>query len=231
MPLKKYFSGPDIDKIFKKACNSGDIKDIEQALAKGADINAKLFEGDASALIRFGRDANGTTILKCLIKHKADLDQVDGWGDTALHEAAARNHFQNVDCLLKAGADITKKNHDHETALDRAKKEGHLNIIQLLERARHHRNSYKGFVKENDHTVSMIENLDFSGINLKKAFNFATQEVTTIGDNCIDLQQFSEITNQKRLDEAADALKALGGNTADWKPRKPGALATKPRHK
>ena len=57
---------------------------------------------------------------------------MDGYGQTALHEAARNGKIQVVEALLNAGADKALKDEDGKTALEEAQKEGHTAIVKLL---------------------------------------------------------------------------------------------------
>ena len=51
-----------------------------------------------------------TDVVQRLIKEKANVNAVDVHGETPLHDAAMRNHFNTVEALLHAGADKSLKN-------------------------------------------------------------------------------------------------------------------------
>ena len=52
-----------------------------------------------------------TDVVQVLIKHNANINAVDCGGDTPLHDAAMRNHYNSViEALLHGGADINIKN-------------------------------------------------------------------------------------------------------------------------
>lgn len=48
----------------------------------------------------------------------ADLNMTNMKGNTALHEALRRKHFQTANCLLAAGADPRMKNFQGKLPLD-----------------------------------------------------------------------------------------------------------------
>jgi ankyrin repeat protein len=220
-----------VNKALKKACIKEDLDGMKSAFDQGADINAPLFENNINALLYFARLPEKNRLLEQLIALGADLEHNSSMKNTALHYAAMCNRYGNVCRLLEAGSEIRKKNLDNKTALDLAENYENIKIAELIRKTDHDRNNYNGFVRESSSTVSMVENFEFSQTSLRKAFNFATQEVTTFAKAGVNIQQFNEISNKKRLEEAAEALKALGGDPGDWKPQKPGVLSTKQRIK
>lgn len=88
----------------------------------------------------------------------------------------------------------------------------------------------KDYALENEHTVSTVEKLQTSGFVITKLYNFADKEITTmLGERNMHIQQFSEISDQTRLEKAADALKAYGGDPGNWQSPKPGTQVAKSR--
>lgn len=117
--------------------------DIATALiAHGADVNV-THEIQPPQLFPFG---NGTwrplslaTRLGChglmqhLLQHGAAVDASDGFGRTALIDAASRGLTKAVEILLDGGATIdAKTSGEQKTALMLAAFEGHTDITQIL---------------------------------------------------------------------------------------------------
>ena len=72
-------------------------------------------------------------IVKFCVEEKGfDVNSRDGYGNTALHEAAARGHLQVLQHLLSSGADVKEKSNNGDTALHRAARWGHLQVLQHL---------------------------------------------------------------------------------------------------
>jgi len=57
--------------------------------------------------------------------------------DTALIAAASAGHRDVVALLLRSGAHVDLKDIDGKTATDRARENGHLDIVEMLEHAKH----------------------------------------------------------------------------------------------
>jgi ankyrin repeat protein len=117
--------------------------DIATALiAHGADVNV-AHKLQPPQLFPFGnttwRPLNLATRLGChnlmrhLLQHGATIDASDGFGRTALIDAASRGFTEAVEILLNAGATINAKTiGEQKTALMLAAFEGHTDITQNL---------------------------------------------------------------------------------------------------
>lgn len=77
------------------------VDGVQLLLANGADPNmgAPIF-----AAIRYDADKRSIAILELLIKHKADVNTVDGVGHAPIMYAARARSFMTVKTLLDAGA-------------------------------------------------------------------------------------------------------------------------------
>ena len=96
--------GPsEADRALLKYASSGNIEAAKQAIADGADVNAK--------------DRGGATPL-----HQAAFN--------AFHQAALSGHKETVELLIAKGADVNAKDDKGRTPLDRAV--GYSEIVALL---------------------------------------------------------------------------------------------------
>lgn len=105
--------GPQ-EELFE-AAKAGDIRGVSQALAAGADINAKDNEG-YTALMEAG-DNNHADIAKLLLERGANPNVECALGLTALMGAAMNNGSEVVDLLLGHGAEINARSKYGSTAL------------------------------------------------------------------------------------------------------------------
>jgi ankyrin repeat protein len=140
-----------------EAAYRGDLQEVRDFLANGADVNAKDVSGltplhfsankeTAELLIANGADVNakdddGVTplhwaetkeIVELLIAGGADVN-ARGWRNaTPLHSAVYGGHKEIVEQLIIEGADMNAKDDDGVTPLHWAAYWGHKEIVELL---------------------------------------------------------------------------------------------------
>ena len=127
------------NKQLLEAAESGDISEVENLLARGADINA-------SSKIRSCREGiygitalywavrqNSEDIVKLLLKAGAKTDVIDSLGDTPLHCAAYFGSADNVQALVIAGADVNATNNDGKTVLHWSMDRGYYKVTLAIE--------------------------------------------------------------------------------------------------
>jgi ankyrin repeat protein len=114
---------------------NGDVDELAQMIAEGADINALNKYGMTPLMIAVTRGHSPLT--KWLIEHGADLDHTAKYAMSALMLAVVYGHTNIVGALLKAGArtDIRgtgAPGFQDKTALDLAHDRGDVTMIGLL---------------------------------------------------------------------------------------------------
>ena len=116
-----------------KALRKGDVKQVQELLKKGADVNAKDGHGSPALVLAAESDYRGRTeLMKLLLEKGADVNAKTKGGWTALMEAALRGHVELVKLLLDKGADVNATDRDGATALITAAGRGHLDVVRLL---------------------------------------------------------------------------------------------------
>ena len=106
----------EVGKSFDKRLFSDDIKIVQEAIAEGADLNAKN-EFGLTALMQASIIKN-KEIAKLLINMKADLNVKNNYGNTALNVASMDNErLEITKLLIEAGADLNSINNYGNTAL------------------------------------------------------------------------------------------------------------------
>ncbi|XP_063925148.1 uncharacterized protein LOC135139015 [Zophobas morio] len=71
-------------------------------------------------------------IVKCLVKHGAEINRTDSDGKTPLHAASMEGHEKIVEFLVKCGAEINRVDKHGRTPLYAACLEGHEKIVEYL---------------------------------------------------------------------------------------------------
>ncbi len=128
------------------AISDGDHTRVQELIKKGANIELRDNQG-ATPLILAARLGNNT-IVKILLKNKADINAVDSYfKDTALNWACYNGHKNVVETLIANKADIHIRDRDGYTALMDAVSNGHIHIVELLIKhgARIDDQSYRGY--------------------------------------------------------------------------------------
>jgi len=91
-----------------------DIVAVEQAIADGANINAK---SSGLAPLHLATIQGQNRISELLIANGADVNAKSDEGWTPLHDAAKHGHKEIIELLIANGADVNAK-FDGETPLD-----------------------------------------------------------------------------------------------------------------
>ena len=102
------------------AAFTGDLTAVKQALADGADPNAKDPQS-GSTVLSIAALMGHTKVVALLLEHGADINARNRDGGTALHSAAFLGRAETVKLLLDKGADTTLRSSMGGTAIDGAK--------------------------------------------------------------------------------------------------------------
>ncbi|MBK7993980.1 MAG: ankyrin repeat domain-containing protein [Blastocatellia bacterium] len=104
-----------VDQALFDAAYLGDDKLAKEALAAGADPNAKNDTGYTPLI--FAADANQEEIIKLLIKANANVNAQDDSGRTSLMVAAINESNKAIKLLLNAQANVNLADRSGKTAL------------------------------------------------------------------------------------------------------------------
>ena len=119
-----------LNRALLEASKDGNLKDVEELLADGADING-IVEGDGTPLIVAARAGN-KPMVQFLIQQGADPNVAARGDGNALIMAAEEGHAEIVDLLLNSGARVNEIVEGDENALIKASGSGHVDVVQLL---------------------------------------------------------------------------------------------------
>ena len=124
----------------KKAIDIGDIEATKQAIAAGANVNAKIMndghkESPLYIVVQLLNDSPGSPghkeIAELLIANGADVNARTHTEHTPLHDASCINS-ETVELLLANGADVNAKRVHGWTPLQEAAYSGHAENAKLL---------------------------------------------------------------------------------------------------
>ena len=107
---------------------------LENLLQKGAPVNEKVDENNNTALM-YASALGNTTAVKVLLKHHADPNITDSFGQTALMLASVSGYTEIVQALLQAGANVNAADRFGRSALMTASEEGHIETVKALLKA------------------------------------------------------------------------------------------------
>ncbi|EAX91535.1 hypothetical protein TVAG_376460 [Trichomonas vaginalis G3] len=103
-------------------------KAIEILLSRGIEVDAKD-ENKRTALSYTLRDPE---LIKILLSHGANINDVDIWNKTPLHYAAENCYREGVEFLLSNGADVNVKDNGDSTVLHYAVKAKEFSLSDLF---------------------------------------------------------------------------------------------------
>jgi hypothetical protein len=120
------------------AARQGRKDEVEQLLADGANVNARLTRWPGWMPLHEAAAANHKEVAKLLIDKGADVNadcaRAGGgrFGGTALHEAVFEGHRDMAELLISKGANINAKQSGGLTPLDVAAFVGQKDVVELL---------------------------------------------------------------------------------------------------
>ncbi|HBL98242.1 TPA: hypothetical protein DDZ86_01195 [Candidatus Dependentiae bacterium] len=132
--------GVDVDKIHNKtrcpalyeALKRGDFEAIECLV--GAKANIKLPYINTWNFLHDAATENwSASVVKYLIEHDLNIDQVNVAYQSSLHIAAREGNYGIVKCLVEAGASISLKDENNKTPRDLAVENNHSLIVDYLD--------------------------------------------------------------------------------------------------
>merc|ERR1712100_889717 len=114
------------------AARRGDLQKVQEFLKDGKDVNSKDFKGVTPLGYAVGHDQLST--VKVLIDAKANINDVDSAGNSAVHFAAGYGRVKVLEHLLAHGGNASKVNQMGLTPLGAAKQNNQQQAAAILER-------------------------------------------------------------------------------------------------
>ena len=92
----------------REAARTGNIEAVKQAIAAGADVNAK--DHYKITALHYAADSDGhKEVAELLIAKGADVNAKNKLGSTPLHYPAFNGHKEIAELLIAKGADVNAK--------------------------------------------------------------------------------------------------------------------------
>ena len=113
------------------AAKSGDLREVEALISKGADVNERGAHG-VSPLYEAIFYHAPLVIVQTLIDKGADVNRGFPDGTRPIHAAVDNNDADVVKLLLERGANITVVNGDGKTPLKMAEEKGYSTIARMI---------------------------------------------------------------------------------------------------
>jgi ankyrin repeat protein len=97
--------------------HDNNIDDVKALIESGFDIETKYGQLGAT-ILQYAALRSHVSIVKYLLDIGANVNTIDTFGDTPLHDAARARCIDIVECLLENGADKFAKNNYGYTAFE-----------------------------------------------------------------------------------------------------------------
>ena len=104
------------DHEFIELCKSGSLRQIEDAIKNGADVNAE-YDGYSTPLKSAAGQNTDPNVITALIKAGAEVDVRDGEGTTPLMWAASNSSPEVITALIEANANVNAQDNEGRTPL------------------------------------------------------------------------------------------------------------------
>jgi ankyrin repeat protein len=118
--------------LLRAACRTDDFGRVALLLDTPTDTCVNLVDWEGECGLMLACMNGNVDIATLLLEKKADIDQADDRGGTALHRAICDSHDQIVTLLMEKGADATLTDGNGQTALDIARGQGNEVMVMIL---------------------------------------------------------------------------------------------------
>lgn len=126
-----------MSKELHRACSEGELKEAEEAVAAGADVNWPGSDGWTPLhMVGVHKSGNSEKLAALLLKNRADPDRKDGRGRTPLFFAGLEGLTDTVKDMLAVAKDLHATGPGGMGTLGNAARAGHHSVVKLLMDAR-----------------------------------------------------------------------------------------------
>lgn len=124
------FSARDSGNALIAAARQGDVKLAKLLIEKGADINAKDYNGDCA--LAHAASKGHVDVAELLIAQGVNINAINNHDDTPLHSAAYGGNKYIAELLIAKGANVNAKDSFGHTPLYIAENNRHQEVVELL---------------------------------------------------------------------------------------------------
>eukprot|EP00933_Yihiella_yeosuensis_P063149 TRINITY_DN66237_c0_g1_i1.p1 TRINITY_DN66237_c0_g1~~TRINITY_DN66237_c0_g1_i1.p1 ORF type:complete len:226 (+),score=58.64 TRINITY_DN66237_c0_g1_i1:70-747(+) len=119
---------------FRGFCDKGDMEQIDEMIANGANPNYKMTDGSNWNVLMLAVNGGHKELVDKFMKGGKfpKVDEKDPQGFQAIMIAALKGHAGICRTLLEKKADANARNEDGETPLMMASAEGHAEVVSIL---------------------------------------------------------------------------------------------------
>ncbi len=195
-----------LDKSYLEAAKKGNLSQLQELLAKGANL---LANDDGNTALFYAAQYGRKDAVDFLLDAGIPLNAKNRIGSTALTGAAGGGHKEVAWELYLRGADPAENNLTGMSPFDYARSAGYVDMIEMLKRPRE--------------VVEVSFTRETGGRTLQEIFNFTHQERLTLirkgGESgpveAIQREGFDTVKDEWRLREAFQLYKKRGGSITE----------------
>ena len=121
----------DGDTALHMATKMNKVSVVNCLLSNGANLNA-VDEHNGATALHYAAGNGNVEVVQLLHEYKADIHQIDLYGQTGLHRAIELERLPVMECLLSNGANVNVADNEGNSALHIAAMVGNSEAVQLL---------------------------------------------------------------------------------------------------
>jgi hypothetical protein len=196
----------ELNTAYLEAAKKGNLKALQELLARGADLNAA---DDGNTALFFAAQYGRRDAALFLLDQGAPYNAKNRIGSTPLTAAAGGGHKDVAQLLYDLGGDPAEKNLTGMSALDYARSAGYTDVIEILRAPR-------------GNPVEVTFSRQMGDRTLQEVFNFTRQDRVTLvrkGETgpveAMQRDNFADIKDEWDLKRAFETYKKRGGTITE----------------